>query len=384
MSELKSYIVDYYGKLKKLLFVVAFFGFIMLPVVQMLSNFLILEEVESFDEKREMVKWDDVQASSLDTLISSYGSYFKDNFGFRDHFISLNNRWKIQQFKVSPHNAVIIGDKGWYFYNAGYSKEDHSGKHKLTESDLNELKNNLRYKKDFIEKQGGKFYLVVFPDKMTIYPQHLPNSMYNSGGTRFDQVLKYFKRTDIDIIDLRAALIDESKKRLVYQKTDSHCNQNGGFRAYREIMNYIKRDFPDLRAYDRKQFDIIQESEQTGDLTTLVGVRNYEDNLRYSYSLKPGLYKGKAQFLEEYQGYDVSYKATFSYLNPTLKQPKLMMLNDSYINYIHQFLGNHFSESHYFWHQNFIESRVNEIQPDIFIQMIVERNLEELVNLDLE
>ena len=84
MSELKSYIVDYYGKLKKLLFVVAFFGFIMLPVVQMLSNFLILEEVESFDEKREMVKWDDVQASSLDTLISSYGSYFKDNFGLPD------------------------------------------------------------------------------------------------------------------------------------------------------------------------------------------------------------------------------------------------------------------------------------------------------------
>ena len=71
-------------------------------------------------------------------------------------------------------------------------------------------------------------------------------------------------------------------------------------------------------------------------------------------------------------------------MNSNLKQPKLMMLNDSYINYIHQFLGNHFSESHYFWHQNFIESRVNEIQPDIFIQMIVERNLEELVNLDLE
>ena len=59
-----------------------------------------------------------------------------------------------------------------------------------------------------------------------------------------------------------------------------------------------------------------------------------------------------------------------------------MMLNDSYINYIRDFLGNHFSENHYFWHQNFIESQVDEIQPDIFIQMIVERNLEELIKLN--
>lgn len=382
MGELKKYKGFKFRAVKKALFVLTFFGFITIPSIQMLTNFMAVEQVESFNEKREMAKWDEVDGSSIDTLISTYGRYFKDNFGYRDHFISFNNRWKIQQFKISPNKAVVIGKKGWYFLDDGYSREDHSGNRKLTENDLRLLKKNLLYRKDYIEKQGGKFYLVVFPDKMTVYSQYLPSSIQNSTGTRLDQVLTYFKGTGIDIFDLRPALIDESKKKIVYQKTDSHCNRNGGFVVYREIMKHLKGDFPDLIPYNLNQFDVEEKSERTGDLTTLVGVKNYEENLRYYYSLKPGFYKGKAEYIEKYQDYGVSYQATFSYLNPALNEPKLMMLNDSYINYIRDFLGNHFSENHYFWHQNFIESQVDEIQPDIFIQMIVERNLEGLIKLD--
>lgn len=384
MSELKKNNWLKFNNIKKFIFVAAFFGFIAMPSIQMLTNFVTLNEVESFDEKRKLAKWEDIQISQVDSLISSFESYFKDNFGFRNHFISLNNRWKIRHFKVSPNKSVIVGKEGWYFLNANNSKEDHSGNRKFKTKELEELKENLLYKKEYIEKHGGKFYLVVLPDKMTVYSQYLPLSMQNSNGTRFDQFLAYFKGSQIDILDIRSALIDESKKKIVYQKTDSHWNHNGGFRAYQEIIKHLKKDFPSLNPYDINHFDIVKKTKHTGDLTTIVGVKNYEDNLRFYYNLKPNIYKGKAEFLEKYQGFSVSYQATFSYFNPTLKQPKLMVLNDSYINYIHAFFGNHFSESHYFWHQNFIEAQVDEIHPDIFIQMIVERSIEDIVKSDLK
>lgn len=370
------------GDIKKLVFVVVFFGFIAVPSIQMLTNFVDVGEVESFDEKRKMATWHEIETSSMDTLVATYENYFKDNFGFRDLFISLNNRWKVQQFKISPSKSVIIGKDRWYFLDAANSVNDHTGKVDLTETYLKELKENLLYKKEYIEKQGGKFYLVVLPDKMSVYSRYLPSLEYGSNPSRLDQIISYCKGSGVDIVDIRPEMIKQGKKNLIYQKTDSHWNFNGGFIGYQQIMKRLKQDFPNLEYYKKNQFDITESIVHTGDLTTLVGVMNYEDNLWFTYTPKPNVYKGKVQILDKYQNYKQSYKATYSYLNPELDQPKLLVINDSYINYVHNFFGNHFSESHYFWSHDFDESVVDEVQPEIFIQLIVERSLENIVKLD--
>jgi len=370
------------GDIKKVIFVVAFLGFISVPSIQMLSNFVDVGEVESFDEKRKMAAWEDVQTTSMDTLVSSFESYFKDNFGFRDLFISLNNRWKVQQFRISPSKSVIIGVEGWYFLDAANSVNDHTGKIKLSKTYLKELKKNLLYKKNYIEKQGGKFYLVVLPDKMSIYSEFMPYLENGPNPTRFDQIIEYCKGSGVEILDIRPEMIDQSKSQLIYQKTDSHWNFNGGFVGYQEIMKRLKKDFPTLEYYGKEKFNVSESIVHSGDLTTLVGVMNYEDNLWFTYETMPNVHKSKLEILEKHQDYKESYKATFSYFNPSLNQPKLMVLNDSYINFIHPFLGNHFSESHYFWSHDFNEKKVDEIQPEIFIQLIVERSLESIVKLD--
>lgn len=370
------------GDIKKLIFVVAFFCFIAVPSIQMLTNFVDVGEVESFDEKRKMATWDEIETSSMDTIVATFENYYKDNFGFRDLLISLNNRWKVQHFKISPSESVIIGKEGWYFLDAANSVNDHTGRVKLEPNYLKDLKANLLYKKEYIEKQGGKFYLVVLPDKMSVYSRHMPKLERGSNVTRFDQILDYCKGSGVQILDIRPAMIKAGESDLIYQKTDSHWNNNGGFIAYQEIMKRLKKDFPSVEYYNHDQYNITESVVHTGDLTTLVGVMNYEDNLQFAYAPKQGVYNGKMELLEKYQNYKLGYKATFSYFNSTLKQPKLMVMNDSYINYIHSFLGDHFSESHYFWTQNFDESTVDEIQPNIFIQLIVERSLESIVKWD--
>jgi hypothetical protein len=294
----------------------------------------------------------------------------------------LNNRWKVQQFKVSPIETVLIGSEGWYFITIKNSVEDHTGKIKMKEEDLHSIRENLEYKRDYIESRGGKFYLVVLPDKMSVYSRYLPYLNQGENPTRFDQILKYCDGSGVEIVDMRAELQARSERELVYQKTDSHWNKNGGFVGYQVIMERLKKDCPKLNAYSRDQFNTAKEGTRTGDLTTIVGVAAYEENVRFFYETKPNVYRGKVELLEKFQDYNVSYKATFSFLNPTLQEPKLMVINDSYINYVYPFLGNHFSESHYFWSHDFREELVDEIDPDIFIQLIVERSLPDIVALD--
>ena len=370
------------GDIKKLIFVMVFFAILIVPTIQMITPIVEVGEVESFDEKRELATWKDVDTKSADSLITTFERYYKDNFGFRDLFISLNNRWKVQQFKVSPSETVLIGSEGWYFITINNSVDDHTGMIDMKEHELKSIRENLEYKRDYIESKGGKFYLVVLPDKMSVYSRYMP--YLNEGGnpTRFDQILKYCDGSGLEIVDMRKELIARSEGELVYQKTDSHWNKNGGFVGYQVIMDRLKKDYPELNAYSRDQFNTAKEAVQTGDLTTIVGVAAHEENMRFYYQTKPNVYKGKVEMLEKYQDYNVSYKATFSFFNPTLQEPKMMMINDSYINYIYPFLGNHFSESHYFWSHDFREKLVDEIDPDIFIQLIVERNLPSIVALD--
>ncbi|NRA10833.1 MAG: hypothetical protein HRT57_02625, partial [Crocinitomicaceae bacterium] len=109
--------------IKKLIFVLLFFCIRIIPSIQMIRTFIEIGEVESFDEKRELATWKDVDTKSADSFIASYERYYKDNFGFRDLFISLNNRWKVQQFKVSPSKTVLIGSEGWYFITIKKSVE---------------------------------------------------------------------------------------------------------------------------------------------------------------------------------------------------------------------------------------------------------------------
>ena len=68
-----------FSNIKKWIFVVAFFCFIAVPSIQMLTNFVDVGEVESFDEKRKMATWDEIETSSMDSIVTAFENYYKDN-----------------------------------------------------------------------------------------------------------------------------------------------------------------------------------------------------------------------------------------------------------------------------------------------------------------
>ena len=348
--------------------------------MQQLTGFSKAEHLNpSLNEKRVMSAYKPIKLGHLKDFPQDFSDYFKDHFGFRNFLISTNNFIKTIHFKVSAKKEVIIGNEGWMFYDNAGSIADHLGKNKLNEEQLELIKDKLLAKKKSCEAQGAKFYLAFFPDKMSIYDEHLPSKYEFVSSTRWDQLISYLKDYDVEVIDSRAEFRSQKGTQL-YQKSDSHWNHNGGYLAHKNIISHLRKDFPHLLApHEKEAYNIrVEEHPQGGDLAMLLGVKNDLTSTWFNYELKNDPKPKQSDIHPEYQFYKEEYRNTFGF-KKAIDAPKLLTFNDSYISYIYPFLGDYFSESHFFWTYDFREDLIQKEKPDIVLYMLVERQIEVLM-----
>ncbi len=127
--------------------------------------------------------------------------------------------------------------------------------------------------------------MVVAPNKNTVYPEKLPESLRPVGReNHLSQFVRYVREhSNVDIVDVTPALIEAKKTAQVYYKTDSHWNANGGFAAYQDIMKNIRRDVPEIPILDRDRFRVERFDWLSGDLAYMMGLSEYlkEDRMMY-------------------------------------------------------------------------------------------------------
>lgn len=126
---------------------------------------------------------------------SQYESYINDNFGFRDKIIEYNNLLKLRYLKVSPVETVLIGKEDWLFYTGDNVINQYKGKLQYTTEELEKIRVNLEQRKEWLGQQGIPFYIMIAPNKHTIYSEYLPNYIVKENDqTKLDQVIKYLKQ----------------------------------------------------------------------------------------------------------------------------------------------------------------------------------------------
>ena len=367
--------------ISKLVFIVLFFVLISLPVVQQLTGFIKGSSMHpKLNEKRVLAKYPSIKNQDINNFPESYTDYYNDNFGLRNFLISNNNYFKTIHFGISSNDNVIIGKEGWMFFNSSNSLKDHLGEIKLTEKELFNIKKNLLARKDYLNKKGINYYICFFPDKMGVYKDMMPSKYKLVDSTRLDQLKAYLAGSGLEIIDVRNQMKNARDSGVhLYQKSDSHWNHNGGLVASTEIINTIKKDFPDLQSpYSVNDYEVKEEiKNQGGDLANLLGVKNYLNKRWFTYKLKqdpnPKIFKK----VNEYQFYKEPYKATFTYSKP-IKAPRLLVFNDSFISYVYSHLGDYFSRSNFFWTYDFRKDLIEKESPDIVLSLLVERQLQKL------
>ncbi|MBU0754317.1 MAG: hypothetical protein KJ645_04210, partial [Planctomycetes bacterium] len=185
-----------------------------------------------------------------------------------------------------------------------------------------------------------------------------------------DQVSRYLKfSSDLDVLDLRPALLEAKKTYQIYDGLDTHWSQVGAFVAVQQIQQKIKAWFPEIEVESLADY-FFENVAIDGDLAVLMGLRNRMK--RYTARLvssKPGptLHTQEEDPLARFHGFTRSPALPVNH--------KALIFHDSFGLVMQQFLAPTFNENLFFWEDYLDYRRIDEEQPDIVIQEVGQRSL---------
>ncbi len=84
------------------------------------------------------VSWDFPRSAvTLKSFPKAFEAWYEDHFGFREPIVRAHNYTLLKIFGISPHDMVVAGSDGWYFFNADGAISDHSGRVRYNRKQLN-------------------------------------------------------------------------------------------------------------------------------------------------------------------------------------------------------------------------------------------------------
>lgn len=356
--------------------IAAFFVFLCLPTV---DSFLRLDRAAAINENRALAEFPAFHANldGLGKYLSGLESYFNDHFGFRKRLVRWDQHWKRQIFRVSKYNNALVGKDGWLFYTAGLMIDDVMGNRPFSESELEDWRQLLTHRRDWLAARGIRYLFVIPPDKHTIYPECLPEWLAGAARPpqRIEQFVNYMKaHSDLPIVDLRPALMDAKKDFRLYFQTDTHWNYMGGYFAYRRIMEELASLGLPVRPLDLSAFEVSTADLPAGDLARTLGQENSRTDpgvaiLNPKPPLDPVLSRADPSLLERKWIPGTEPQVTE---NPK-KTGKLLIFRDSFAWNLMPYLGHHFGRVVYLWQTNWNKGFIESEKPDVVIDEMLER-----------
>ena len=337
-------------------------------------------------ENRILAEQPVFKIENLDAFPGDFDNYINDHFKWRNQLITANNKINYWLQKSAISDEVVRGKNGWLFHSNGIDL--YRGKSQFSEAELQSIEKELVFRKEFVEEKGGKYYLVVVPQKQSIYPENLPKHIRKiNEKTSTENLIDFLhKNTDLSIINLVDSLKLKKETALfpLFYKTDHHWNSYGSILGIQSILKQLQKEFPNV--------DTLESSDYEFELQSIKGrvtakMLKLEDQLMDENPLIH--YKGTIQIDTIPNGYHVPenfpYKEEFVIKMRSSKSnaPKMMMVRESFAVQLIPEFSKFFSENVYVfdsWNHGLNPQIVEKESPDIFIQMIYEKLLVELLN----
>ncbi len=324
------------------IFLATIFAILLLIPCLLFLNTLNNQKAPNPEEKTQTFK----------AKISAYENLLTDSLTLKRELISSYYYIKTKILKetiITP--TVIQGSEDWLYYSGngdGYALESFTGQQIIADTSLLKIKHNLEAQQRWLKKRNIDFYIIMCPNKQTVYPEYFP---YKKGVTVADQILPYLKKnTDLNIIDLREPLIKaKDGKHFLYYKTDSHWTYYGGFTGYTEIINQLSVKYPELKPVPISDYKVVMEEVEGKDLAEMVNLEKDFKDYKYNFELIN---------------------------NKNLAKKNIVLFHDSYYKFLRPFFTNHFNvtERHHQWN-SFDYKVIEEVKPEIVIYEVVERYL---------
>lgn len=273
-------------------------------------------------------------------------------------------------------DKTLIGEERWLIYTDEGSIDDYQRVNAFSEAELKRLQKDLDKLNKDLSQKGIVFLVVIPPNKNTIYPEYVPDEIpVADAPSRYDQLVDYMgEHGETQILDLRPALLEARKMRVVYLSKDTHWNDHGALIAYQQILLALQSDFPVLKPHPLSEF---QQTTQKGVVLDLAKNIAAPDLVTDDIALSPLYASNTTYYQEKHAGRRLTIGT-----NPDTTLPVIVIYHDSFFNRLINWVGDHFQKSIFIpvnsppeiWNFSWIDSE----QPDIVILEVTERNIDQI------
>lgn len=314
-------------------------------------------------------------ARSAVYLPPEYEKRYDQHYAGRQARIQLYNDVLLNVLGVRAFSTVLRGKDGWLLYTDEGNLDDYQNAHPFSPADLEEIGGKLRAVQQEMEGRGITFFVVVAPNKETIYPELVPDGIQKIGSqSRLDQLIAYLSASGspVKLLDLRPALLAAKAEYQLYYRTDSHWNDYGAYFASAEILKAVQKDFPQVWVPAISDYRL-ETGQVSGDLARMLPVEPLLSETAVWLHPDPG---PQARFLEK-----TDRVVTVSQVSsPDL--PAAVIFRDSFANQLEPFLSESFSRAVYPWSFTIDRDLVDREAPDVVIYEIAERYLHLLKDIN--
>jgi len=372
--------MKHYLKILHVITIVTFLVVILTPMVN--QQFGIFKEVKG-NENRKKTDKPVFDITNLDTYTEEYDDYYTDNFNLRQNFVSFIHRIDFLFFKISPvPRRVTFGKDGWIY--ATKSAKNYKGDNLFSEIELYKIQKEIELRTKWAKDRGIQYYVVIVPNKMNIYPEHLPNQIIKiSNSSRYDQIKALDSYSDINVIDIKQNILKHKNDGYdLYQHTDDHWNDLGAYYGYQEIMTRLNEKFQVLKPYPLTDYEITTQTKQ-GNLASIINASNdYPENFIKLKEINQ-VYAVDG----EKRGYDKTIKTKTSKpeivkINSNADSLVCLVIRDSFGVFLVRFLQEHFKKTvfiHDGWEYKMNDYIIDIEQPDIILNVILETEVHKLL-----
>ena len=222
--------------MKKRIFIAVFFLILLIPFVGMSVYHADL----SIEKKHEEALPSLIRNGRINTgFFQGITDYVADHFAFRQEMITADAGIKAGIFHSSANEKVIVGKKGWLFFQE--TMNDYQKRNLLSGREIHNCATVVRLIEQGVELQGAEFAFTVAPNKNTLYGKYMPDRFEaGSGEGNLEHLIAEMKKQKVHYVDLRTPL--RKGKNQVYHKLDTHWNNLGASIACETLLDFLGKD----------------------------------------------------------------------------------------------------------------------------------------------
>ena len=228
-------------KLNRLIFILGFFIVVLLPTL-FFGHPGNAEQL--LRENRQLAEFPHASLFFFQRL----EKWYADHFGGRANLIYHGARWQMGWIGLPGNRNVVLGQDNWLFYDQHYRPgqalfADFRGRAPFTGDQLKLIRANLLRTQRALAACRIGFYLVMPPDKQTIYADMMPFRRPLNAKTRADQLFEVLStEPELQAVDLRPALqaARANETLPLYLKTDTHWNALGAYYGVQALLQAMK------------------------------------------------------------------------------------------------------------------------------------------------